>query len=157
MEMPKPTAQHEWLKRMIGEWTFDGGGESPEGEHSFGGKETVRAIGDVWIIGESVGAMGGIESHMVVTLGYDPVKARFVGTWVGSMMANLWVYDGEMDESGNAVNLYAEGPAFDGSGRIDVYRDRMELRSDDHRVLTSAVRNEDGSWKQFMEMHFRRA
>jgi Protein of unknown function (DUF1579) len=26
-------------------------------------------------------------------------KKRFVGTWIGSMMTYMWVYDGELDRS----------------------------------------------------------
>ena len=34
---------------------------------------------------------------MIMTLGYDPQKKRFVGTLIGSMMTHLWVYDGALD------------------------------------------------------------
>ena len=158
MEMPKATPQHEWLKRMIGDWTYEGNGSGPVGGESFSGKETVRALGDVWIVARGEGTMQCAgESHTLVTLGYDPANGRFVGTWVGSMMSMLWVYDGELDESGNALNLYAEGPAFDGGDRTALYRDRIELFSDNERVMMSAVQTENGEWSQFMEMRFRRA
>ena len=36
------------------------------------------------------------------------------------------------------------------------YRDSIELRSDDHRMLTSIVLGEDGTWQQFMTAHYER-
>jgi hypothetical protein len=37
----------------------------------------------------------------MMTLGYDPPKRRFVGTFNDSMMTHLWVYDGALDAAGN--------------------------------------------------------
>ena len=53
---------------------------------------------------------------MIMTLGYDPQKKRFVGTWIGSMMTYLWVYDGELDASGKVLTLNAEGPNMQVAG-----------------------------------------
>ena len=38
----------------------------------------------------------------LMTLGFNPQTERYVGTWVGSMMAHLWVYDGWLDEAARA-------------------------------------------------------
>ena len=64
------------------------------------GSETVRTLGDAWVLcyGEGEWPDGGI-GKTVMTLGYDPAKQRFVGSFIGSMMANLWVYDGQLDAS----------------------------------------------------------
>jgi hypothetical protein len=36
------------------------------------------------------------------------------------------------------------------------YRDVIEFKSDDHRVLTSHVRAEDGTWQAFMTANYYR-
>ena len=54
---------------------------------------------------------------MIMTLGYDPQKKRYVGTWIGSMMTHLWVYDGALDAAGKVLTLDAEGPAWPATGR----------------------------------------
>lgn len=36
------------------------------------------------------------------------------------------------------------------------YRDVMEFKSQDHRVLTSHTLGDDGAWHQFMTVHYRR-
>lgn len=157
MEIPEPTPEHLWLKRLIGEWTLESGGDHADGEKA-AGTETIRALGDFWVVSEYVGTMhcpG--EFRSLVTIGYDPVKGRFVGSWIGSVMTMQWVYDGELSEDQTTLDLFAEGPDFEGGDRIALYRDRMELRGEDHRVLISAYQTESGEWKQFMELHFRRA
>jgi hypothetical protein len=36
------------------------------------------------------------------------------------------------------------------------YRDVIEFKSDDDRVMTSHVLGDDGQWHQFMTAHYRR-
>lgn len=113
------TDAHCWLQRLIGDWTYeidpaDGHGESPQ---KIGGTERVRALGDVWIVGDGKGRMpDGSPADWQLTLGYDPGRQRYVGTWIGSMMNYLWIYrDGFLDADGRVLTLEAEGPTFDGT------------------------------------------
>ncbi len=32
-----------------------------------------------------------------MTLGYNPDTKRYLGTWIGSMMTHMWVYDGVIE------------------------------------------------------------
>ena len=46
-------------------------------------------------IGEGEGECpDGTMAKSIITLGYDPEKQRFVGTFVASMTTHLWPYDG---------------------------------------------------------------
>jgi hypothetical protein len=99
---------------------------------------------------------GGAPGRTVMTLGYDPARKRYVGTFVGSMMSNLWVYEGTVDPEGRALTLETEGPVMDGDGRIAPYRDVIELDGPDRRFLTSYMQREDGEWTQIMRMEYRR-
>ncbi len=65
---------------------------------------------------------GGDPATMLMSLGYDPAKKRFVGTWIGSMMTNLWVYDGELDPTGKILTLNAEGPSFTDKDKVAKYQ-----------------------------------
>ena len=119
--------------------------------------ESVRAIGDLWTVAESQGEMpGGALGTFVMTIGYDPRTSRFVGTWLGSMLTHLWVYDGWLDAAERVLTLEAEGPSMAGDGTLQPYRDVITLESDDHRVLTSHFLGEDGEWHHFMTAHYRR-
>jgi hypothetical protein len=128
----------------------------------FTGSETARSMGGVWIVAEGKGTMGESgEETSLLTLGYDPNKKRFVGSWVGSMMTHLWIYSGELNPGETTLTLSSEGPAMTPEGQIiagktALYRDIHEFKSNDHRVLTAHVQGDDGKWQQFMEMHYHR-
>lgn len=156
-----PQEEHEWLQRLVGEWTYESeaGMEPGEPPERFTGTESVRALGDIWILAEGKGAMpGGGEATTLLTVGYDPEKGRFVGTFVASMMTHLWIYhDGELDPDQAKLTLHAEGPSMAGDGTTATYREEIEFLSDDHRTFTSYVHGDDGEWQQVMKAHYRRA
>jgi len=155
----EPQKEHRWLQKLVGEWTSEMeasmGPDQPPMKSK--GSESVRSLGGVWVVAEGKGEMpDGSPATMILTLGYDPQKKRYVGTWIGSMMTHLWVYDGELDASEKVLTLNAEGPSMkDPTARMK-YKDVIEFKSDDHRVLTSHMLGEDGKWTQFMTAHYRR-
>lgn len=155
----KPEKQHEWLKQLLGDWDFESEciGEPGQASHKHRGREHTRALGDLWIVGEGEGEMpGGGTAQMLITLGYDPKRERFVGSWLGSMMTHLWMYEGQLDASERVLTLTAEGPSFTDPNKLATYQDIIEIVSPDHRTLTSRARGEDGTWTQFMTAHYRR-
>jgi hypothetical protein len=153
MQPETPTKNHQWLSKLLGEWESEMDCGEP-GKKSKG-TESFRTLGGLWYVGEGKGEMPGGASHtMIMTLGYDTLRDKFVGTWVGSMMSNLWVYDGKLE--GNKLTLSAEGPSFGEPGKLAQYRDVIEFVTDDHRTLTSFMLADDGQWNQFMQAHYRR-
>ncbi len=156
----EPQKEHVWLKKLLGEWETEASMAMGPGEPSqkTTGSETVRTLGDLWVLCEGRGEMpGGGMATMLMTLGYDPQKKRFVGTWVGSMMTWLWVYDGSLDASQKVLTLESDGPDFNVEGKLAKYRDVIEFKSDDHRTLTSHLLGDDGKWSApFMTVHYRR-
>lgn len=157
-----PQEEHLWLQQLVGEWTAEAEmttvpGGPPETCKS---TESVRSLGGIWILAEGRGEMpGGGSATMLMTLGYDPGKKRYVGTWIGSMMTHLWIYDGELDASGRILTLNSEGPDMSPGavpGRLARYKDVIEIKAADHRILTSHLLGEDGKWQQFMTAHYRR-
>ena len=162
MTPPEPTSQHQWLQQLVGEWTMTGtvemGPDTPthESTHESTGKETVYSLGGLWFVCEGEGCIpDGAPGQMRMTLGYDTTKQKFVGSWVGSMMTNMWVYEGELDDTGKILTLNTEGPGFE-EGTIGKYRDVIEFKSNDQRILTSHALGADGAWNQFMQADYRR-
>ena len=160
MQMPEPQKEHQWLQKLVGEWTFESecvmGPDQPPMKSS--GSESVRSLGGLWTLGEGQGEMpGGGIGTTLMTLGYDPARKRFVGTFIGSMMTHLWVYDGALDPDGKVLTLDAEGPSFTGDGKLVKYQDIIEFKSDDHRVLSSQMLGDDGKWLRFMTANYRRS
>lgn len=149
--------EHQWLTQLVGEWSCEmeasiAPGSPPEMHKS---RERVRSLGGAWVLCE--GEMGSDGSHLtLMTLGYDPATGRFVGSFIGSMMTNQWIYEGELDESGNALVLSTRGPSPTGDGSMADYRDTIAIRGPDHRTLTSSFRAPDGEWHLFMTAEYRR-
>lgn len=152
MQPETPQKQHEWLTRLAGEWTYES-----LGPDKCGGAETVRSIGGLWIVGESTGKMpDGGEARMFITLGFDPVTNRYIGTWIGSMATKLWIYDGELDAAGKVLTLSAVGPDWTDPAKSVNYHDIIEILDEDRRLLRSEMEQPDGTWKEFMRMEYRR-
>lgn len=156
---PEPQKEHEWLHKLVGEWTSEMecsmGPDQPPMKDT--GTESVRSLGGLWTIGEGASETpDGTPVRSIMTLGYDPQKQKFVGTFVASCMTHLWVYEGTLDEAGKVLTLDSEGPSFTGDGSMSRYQDIIEFVSDDHRILRSRMPAEDGNWIEFMTAHYRR-
>src|SRR5918996_3048081 len=126
MMMAQPQKEHQWLQQLLGEWTYEGEATMEPGKppEKFKGTESVRSLGGLWILAEGQGEMpGGGTATMLLTLGYDPQKKRFVGTWIGSMMTHLWVYDGALDAAERVLTLDTEGPNMAAEGTMAKYQD----------------------------------
>lgn len=154
----KPTAGHDWLKQLVGEWDVTsemsmGPGMEPIRNEA---RESVRSIGGLWTVGELTGSIQGVSMNALMTLGYDEDEKAYVGTWIDSMQTHLWLYEGTLDAAGKVLTLEAEGPSFDDPSKTSLYRDAIELVSADHKVLTSSVQNADGSWMAFMRADYKR-
>ena len=156
--IPAPQAEHEWLHQLLGEWTYETETVTPPGAPPVKctGSETVRSLGDLWIVAEGQGEMpGGGPATTIMTLGYDPDRKRYVGTFIASMMTHLWLYDGTRDATRGLV-LDTEGPSMAGDGTMAKYQDVIEIGSPDRRVLTAYALGDDGRWKKFMTATYRR-
>ena len=158
METPKPQKEHQWLQRLVGEWTVEGecsmGQDQPPMKTT--GRETVRSFGGLWTIGEGTGDMPDGSCDSIMTLGYDLQRNRFVGTFVAAAMTHLWLYNGTLDDAGKVLTLDSEGPSFAGDGTMAKYQDIIEFHSEDHRTLSSQFLGPDGKWVPFMKAHYRR-
>lgn len=153
----EPQDQHRWLERLVGEWHSEMEASMAPGQppvmHK--GTESVRSLGGLWLLCE--GRPSGDTGATLMTLGYDPARGRFVGTFVGSMMTNMWVYDGVLDAAGRVLTLDTEGPSFTAPGKTSKYKDTIELLDDGGRLLKSTFLGDDGQWHHFMTATYRRA
>jgi hypothetical protein len=152
MKTAEVLKEHAFLERMVGHWTVaasDMTGDKPW-------DETVRSLQGIWFVAEGAGEMSdGKQATTILTLGYDPSKGKYVGSWIGSMMDYMWIYEGEIEPSGNVLSLYTRGPAFEGDDLAD-YREQIAFLDDNVRTFTSSAKQPDGTWKQFMEVKYTR-
>lgn len=157
-EMPAPQAEHAWLQKFVGEWSaevdlYKAPGQPPEKSM---GSESVKAIGGFWILAENRGTFGDQPFTGIMTLGYSPAQKQYVATWVDSMTSQLWTYAGTVDEAGAVLTLEAEGPCPMKGGELARFKETIEFVDADHRVFTSAMEAEDGSWVTRMVIHYHR-
>ncbi|MFN0055881.1 MAG: DUF1579 domain-containing protein [Planctomycetales bacterium] len=159
MQLPEPTPEHEWLLQLVGDWNFETecmmGPDQPPLKST--GKQTTRSLGSLWTLGEMEND-GPDDQTMrsVMTLGFDPARQRFVGTFVASCMTHLWPYDGQLDAARKVLTLDSEGPSFEDGGTMAKYHDIIEVIDQDHYLLRSQFQNQDGSWTQFMTAKYTR-
>lgn len=156
----EPVKEHQWLRGLIGDWTFEGecimGPDQPPNRVS--GSETVRALGERWVICESTTPMPEPDTGTatnLLSIGYDPAKGKFVGTFMSSAMNSLWVYEGTLDANGTVLTLDTEGPSMTGEGRAR-YQDIVELTPSGERRFSSRIEMPDGEWVTFMTSTFRK-
>lgn len=156
----KPQPEHEWLQQMQGDWSMSGecdmGPDQPASHTT--GKEHVRALGGFFVVCEGEGEMPGNSGmgYMLMTLGYDIGKKKFVGSWAGAMMPGMFFYEGQLDAGKKVLTLDTEGPSFKGDGTTARYQDLITIKSKDERTLHSQTLQPDGSWKRFMTATYRR-
>jgi hypothetical protein len=156
----KPLKEHQWLEKLLGEWTYETEAAMEPGKppEKFSGTETVRSIGGFWIVCEGRGIMPEVGmATTIMTLGYNPLKKRYTGTFIGSMMSHMWLYDGALNPAGKVLRLDTVGPSFTEEGKMVKYQDVIEIVDDDHRMLSSGTIGDDGKWHKFMSVTYRRA
>lgn len=159
MQEAAPVAQHEWLKKFIGEWTYSGSCEMGPGQHfPFKGTESAREVGPFWILAEASSTTpDGQPATMILTIGFDPKQDSFVGSWIGSMMEQLWTYTGYLDDAATTLTLESEG-ACPGvpDGKTRKFRDVHRFITEDHREFIASMQDEQGQWIEMMRAEYRR-
>lgn len=154
MEMPKPAKEHAWVEQLVGEWEYEGeanmGPDKPPMKMK--GTEHNRSIGGFWAHCEHKSEFMGAPFTGLLTLGYDPEKKKYVGTWVDSMSTHLWTYMGSVE--GKVLTLDTEGPSEE-PGKICKFREMIEVKDKDSKTFTSQ-REFDGKWVTIMTMTSKR-
>lgn len=153
-----PAKDHEWLEQLVGEWDIQFKvymqPDQPPVETS--GTDSVRALGNHWIIAETKTTMMGAAYTGILSVGYDPLKKHFNGTWIDSFGGHLWVYKGTLNDAGDTLTLETEGPSLQSPGKTARYKDVIQITGKDSRTFTSTTETEDGKWVKIVAIDYRR-
>jgi len=154
-QMPTPVKEHEWLQQFVGEWDYDMEiTMEPDKPMKAKGTETARMLGGFWLLSSSTGEMMGMSSTSQLTLGFDPDKKKYVGSWIDSMSSVFWKYEGTVDETRKILTLDTEGTcAALKPGTIYKFKEVTEFKSKDHKVFTSSIQGEDGKWTKMVTVN----
>lgn len=150
-----PLKEHQWLQQLEGNWTTDTEALMEPGKPpmKFNGTESTRSLGGYWTMSELKGDVMGQAIMGIMTLGYDAKKGKYIGTWVCSADSTMFTYEGTV--AGNTLTLETEGPN-PMTGKLAKMRDVIEVKSKNHKILTSHIQGDDGKWTKFMTMNSKR-
>lgn len=148
---PKPTEQHEWMKRYLGTWEATVtvmGSESPA-------TCIVRSLhGGLWNISEFEGSMMGAPFTGTELLGYDPEKKTFITVWVDSTSATFSTMEGHYDAEADKLVMKGESIGMD--GQPAVMTNVTEFPTKDTMVYTMNVPGPDGVEFPMMTIDYKR-
>lgn len=157
-EFTEPSEHHEWLEQLEGRWETHAEtkamGEMPAMECT--STMNGRMLGKFWIVMDTEGNFGEIESKIMQTIGYDSKKKKYVATWIDNMSEHMYIYEGSVDKSGKKLTLETEGPNFLEDGKTGKFRDSYEFKTPDLIISTSEVMGSDGKWVTFVNSESRR-
>jgi hypothetical protein len=157
-EMPKPQKEHQWLEQLAGEWTSvmeaTMGPDQPPMKCE--GTQSAKMIGGRWLAATGQGEMMGEPVTSVLTLGFDPAKGKYVGTFIASCANDLWTYEGKVSDDGKKLVLDTEGPNMMTPGTTSKYQETIEIKDKDHYVFTSSMEGPDGKMVKFMTAEYTR-
>jgi hypothetical protein len=156
-EMPGPVEEHGLLQKFVGEWESEGEAFMAPGQPptKLKGVESSRMIGGFWFVAQIKSSVPDFPYEQILTLGYDPVKKKYIGTVIDSMTSHIWQLEGTFDATGNILAWETEGPVPDPENPSK-FREVIDLKGSDHKVFTSSVLGPDGSWNTVMRIDIRR-
>jgi Protein of unknown function (DUF1579) len=156
-EMPGPVEEHGLLQKFVGEWESEGEAFMAPGQPptKLKGVESSRMIGGFWFVAQIKSSVPDFPYEQILTLGYDPVKKKYIGTVIDSMTSHIWQLEGTFDATGNILAWETEGPVPDPENPSK-FREVIDLKGSDHKVFTSSVLGPDGSWNIVMRIDIRR-
>jgi hypothetical protein len=159
--VPKPTAEHKILAADEGTWdaTVKSFMAGPDAEPSVSKGVEVNTVmpGGLWLLSKFTGEFGGMSFEGRGQFGYDPVKKKYIGTWIDSMSPSLSVLEGNYDVKTKTMTYKGDGVGPDGKTK---YTQKMvtTTKDDGTRVFTLYMTMDSGGGPagevKFMEITY---
>ncbi|WP_250846988.1 DUF1579 domain-containing protein [Aquisphaera insulae] len=110
---PKPTAEHKILAADEGTWdatikSYEAGPESAP-TVTKGVEVNTVITGGLWIVSTFKGDFAGLAFEGRGQYGYDPIKKKYVGTWIDSMSTSVIVLEGTYDAGTKTLSFTGDG------------------------------------------------
>lgn len=115
-DMPQPGPEHKKLEASAGNWDCLCEMVGPDGQPmtSKATSKSKMAPGGFWLLDTFTGEFMGQKFTGFGSTGYDPLKKKYVSTWIDSMSPHLMVTEGDYDSSGKVLTLTGMGIGHDG-------------------------------------------
>jgi hypothetical protein len=154
-----PTPQHEFMASEVGVWDAETKTwATPEGEPELGkGSETNEMLGGMWLLSHFQGEFMGGEFHGRGQFGYDPLKKKYVGTWVDSISPFLFTMEGDYDEATKTLTMIMNGTSAM-TGQPETAKNVTRYVDDDTKIfeMYMPVEGQEGQWWKMMEITYTR-
>ncbi len=154
-DLYKPQDEHKLLQRFDGQWQFTKKSVPADGrsDQVGSGEVSAKMLGDFFVLSQWKGEIYGAKFQAAQTLGFDPRKQRYVGTWADSIMSHQWQLEGRADKSESTLVINSKGPGAD--GKPTEYREWYRFRSADEIHVRSEMKK-DEKWVEFMTTELKR-
>jgi hypothetical protein len=155
------TAEHERLTLDVGTWDatvrcyMQGPGSEPSISH---GTEIVELLpGGLWALSDFEGQFGDASFHGHGQSGYDPLKKKYIGTWIDSMSPSIMTMEGDYDPKTKTLTMYGKG-TDPRSGKPYEAKMTTEHKDKDSRVFAMFRKSDDskGQFVKAMEISYAR-
>ncbi len=138
-----PLPEHKILAEDQGTWdatikTYDKG---PDAEPSVSRGSEVNEVlpGGLWVLTKFEGDFGGMKFQGRGQFGYDPVKKKYVGTWLDSTSTILSLLEGDYDPKTKTMSY--EGDGYDPVQKAKFHQKMVTAAKDDGtRVFTLSMK-----------------
>lgn len=132
----QPTKAHLWLADAVGTWHVEGRYYVAPDEEPMeaSGSEVVEMFGAFWRRSHLEMELPGSIVRGCTCLGFEPLRQRFVATWLDTTNPFLYVYEGSLDEASGTLTLTGTNtdPA---SGQRALYRSVERFALPSRRTL----------------------
>ena len=111
--IPLPTAEHKILSADAGTWdaTITSYPNGPESEPMVAKGVEINTVlpGGLWVLSIFQADFGGMKFEGRGQFGYDPIKKKYVGSWIDSMSPTLTVLEGCYDAKTKTLTYTGDG------------------------------------------------
>ena len=128
--MPKPGPQHEWLRKMDGEWLAVVKDHMTPGAKDSAATWTCKEMGGFWELCDAKGEMMGQPFMGHEIMGYDMKKKKHTAVWVDSVGDYMMFMEGTATPDGKTTTLWGKAPGMD--GKMASWKSVTEWTDDDH-------------------------
>ncbi|MEM7315485.1 MAG: DUF1579 family protein, partial [Planctomycetota bacterium] len=115
----------------------------------FKAEENNKLLGQgTWLLSDFKSNFDGVDFYGHAQLCFDPVKKKFVGTWIDNMTPHLSTMQGVYDEEKRILEMKTTG-VDPQTGEKKTGRNTTKWIGKDRRVFTAYNNTKDGEVKQF--------
>jgi hypothetical protein len=138
-EFPKPGAEHEKLKELVGTWdaVMDMGGQKTKATAVY-----KSICNGMWVESDFEGNLGGAKFQGRGLDGYDLKAKKYVSVWVDSMESAPMHFTGDYDATGK--QLVMTGESRTPEGKPQKFKNVTIPKDNDHFTFKMYMVDADG-------------